>query len=136
MKSRSTIWKVSAFTIAALGVFAVVPRPKTMAASAIAPANGGDREAGEILTHRSNAKNAITREVIAGRLPLIHAAALFGMLNQVPPKTVRYDIEDSLVLPFRLPVHTDDERLCRQVTTWVHHRLADQSPKKAREVVD
>ncbi len=67
---------------------------------------------GTIVFRRLAAKRQITGEVLAGKVTLFQAAALFEYLNDTPD-----DCRD----PFRelIPGNSDGEKLCRQVIGWV-----------------
>lgn len=80
----------------------------------------------EVVFLRTTAKYQIARNVIAGQLSLVQAAALFGALNQVPPQTASWH--------FRFPGATDEERLCRQVLEYVHWEL-DKAPDRGDAIL-
>lgn len=79
----------------------------------------------EILTLRIDAKDRIAKQVIAGQLSLIQAAALFGALNRLSPQSVEPPRSDLHASRLGFPAHTDDERLCQQVVLWVDAELAE-----------
>jgi hypothetical protein len=87
-----------------------------------------ERYASEVIPLRITAKFQIARAVIAGRLSLRQAAALFGTLNQVSPELVD--------LPWRVcfPADTDEQRLCRQVFQYARSELAE-APKRREAVM-
>jgi hypothetical protein len=89
----------------------------------------------ETVALRGWAKDQIAREVAAGRRGLLDAAALYGELNQLPP-VVNHSKEDVDNWPWRDPVRTDEERLCRQVMTWVQQLLSRESPDRVGQVSD
>jgi hypothetical protein len=78
--------------------------------------SAAERQAFEVVLLRTTAKYRIARDVIAGRLSLFEAAALFGALNRVPPQW------QSASYRFRFPEDTD-ELLCRQVLGYVSCEL-------------
>jgi hypothetical protein len=80
------------------------------------------------------AKRQAAREVIAGRLSLVQAAALFGALNSLPPEGPKLSAIDPHVRPPRVPPRTDEERLCWHVIGYVKAEL-DGEPDRARAVV-
>ena len=83
----------------------------------------------ETTTWRILAKQRIAREVTAGTRPLAEAAALFRELNRVPPALVA-----PLVDP-NSPGHTEEERLCRQVISYVASPGRECSPTAAAAAV-
>ncbi len=83
----------------------------------------------EILPLRIGAKHQIVGDVIAGRLTLVQAAALFGALNQLPPESMQPSLSDLCPSRLRFPAHTDEERLCQQVVQWVSFELADEQDR-------
>jgi hypothetical protein len=82
----------------------------------------------EILALRIGAKYQIVGDVIAGRLSLVQAAALFGALNQLPPES-QPSLLDRYASRPRFPAHTDEELLCQQVVQWVSSELADEQDR-------
>ena len=78
----------------------------------------------EILALRIGAKNHIADEVIAGRLSLVQAAALFGALNPIPPQC------EMASWSFCFPAATEEELLCRQVLHWVGWALAEEQDRR------
>lgn len=73
---------------------------------------------------RTTAKDQIGRDVIAGRLSLVQAAALFGALNRIPPQP------QSTSWRFRFPADTEEERLCRQILQCLSNELAEESDRR------
>jgi hypothetical protein len=75
------------------------------------------QQLGAAFEQRIAEKNALTSEVIEGRLPLLQAAAQFRDLNARPPalawETFRHVY----------PGDTDDERHCRQVIQFVREAV-------------
>jgi hypothetical protein len=88
----------------------------------------------EILALRIGAKHQIVGDVIADRLKLVQAAALFGALNQLPPESVKPTLSDLCPSRLRFPAHTDEERLCQQVVYWVSFELADEQDRREATV--
>jgi hypothetical protein len=81
-------------------------------AKLIVPAN-------EIVPLRTLAKQAIAREVAAGRRRLLEAATLFGALNRLPPALLKYPPPGTINPDVPLPTTTEAECLCWQVVSWV-----------------
>jgi hypothetical protein len=71
----------------------------------------------EIVQRRLEVKRKIIRELLAGRITLFRAAALFGDVNESPE-----DCRDA----YRLVTEgqSDGEKLCRQVIAWAKEALA------------
>jgi hypothetical protein len=71
------------------------------------------------MSRRSKRKWRVTREVLAGRLTLLEAAALFRALDHAPP-AFPWDC-------FRAtwPGNSDDERHCHELIFWVYLSLSD-----------
>jgi len=72
----------------------------------------------ESMTLRFLAKQHIARDVVAGRMSLIEAATIFRVLNQ-PVDLDALNREGGQFWVLTEPVHTEDERHCRQVVQWV-----------------
>jgi hypothetical protein len=72
----------------------------------------------ESMTLRFLAKQHIARDVVAGRMSLIEAATLFRVLN-LPADLDALNREGAHCWVLTEPVHTEDERHCRQVVQWV-----------------
>jgi hypothetical protein len=121
--------------VAALGVFCL-GRPPAVTES-ILPAGT------EILTEgvsetavlRPLAKRLLAREIADGRRSLVEAAALFGALNRLPPETPELALLDDNHWALSDPVHSEDERLCRQVIQWVEALRITDSPEYADAAV-
>jgi hypothetical protein len=75
---------------------------------------------------RFQKKQHIIDELVAGRLTLFEAAALFNHLNHEHPV--------SLAAPW-FPGDSEEERVCRQVIHGVRARLLSSSPENAHEWV-
>jgi hypothetical protein len=86
---------------------------------------------------RTQAKKLLAREVAEGRRSLVEAAALFGALNRLPPVTPELSCLDNSGFHWVLsaPVHTEEERLCRQVVQWVDGFRLSDSPEYAAAAV-
>jgi hypothetical protein len=84
----------------------------------------------EILVLRLAAKGQIARDVIAGRLPLVQSAALFGALNRLPPESAKPSLLSLRPSPVRFPAHTDEEWLCLQVVECVGCELAEELDRR------
>ena len=83
----------------------------------------------EISERRCAAKIQVVAQIAAGELDLFEAAAHFRYLNHQPPEYPQ--------LAYRqLAGRTDEEKLCRQVISWVesHHR-DKASPKEVKRLV-
>jgi hypothetical protein len=85
----------------------------------------GDRidEALRLIVRREEAKKGVVRDLLAGRLTLRQAAALFRDLDRGPPA---FNWEE-----FRraYPCDTDEERHCREVIDCVRGVLPANSPE-------
>jgi hypothetical protein len=79
----------------------------------------------ELIAVRIVAKNRLAREVIAHRLSVVQAAALFRALNRLPP--------EALPPPRSVPACTEEERLCRQVVQYVRAHVKE--PDRAADAV-
>jgi hypothetical protein len=131
---RASPRKFLALTLAGFVAFALLGR--TPGPEAPPPPAGEADPLPEGLALRLRAKQQLAREVVAGRRPLVEAAALFGALNRLPPAAAEPARADAYVSALRVPVRTDEERLCRQVVEWVHRLLLrEASPERADEVV-
>jgi hypothetical protein len=86
------------------------------------------------MTLRVLAKQHIARDVVAGRMSLIEAATLFRILNQ-PADSDALAIDDAQFWDLREPVHTCDERICRQVVQWVGALALTDSPERVATAV-
>ncbi len=91
------------------------------------------------LAVRLAAKDAIARDVAAGRTSLFDAAARFAWLNTLPPQCPRMGDTDAgyVAAEFGLeagPGFTDNERAALQVIAWATERTAWMSPERAGEV--
>src|SRR5262249_53545748 len=75
----------------------------------------------ETVVLRNWAREQIAREAAAGRRSLVEAAALFRKLNRLPPEWHELLRLENAYVGWALsaPVHTEEERLCRQVVQWV-----------------
>jgi hypothetical protein len=89
----------------------------------------------EAMALRIRAKHLIAREVAAGRRGLVEAAALFGALNRLPPKSVELPNLDAIDASLRLPKRTDAERLCWLVIAHVKAVLNEEPPDRVAAVV-
>jgi hypothetical protein len=88
----------------------------------------------EVVALRSTAREQIAREVIAGRLSLVQAAALFGALNRIPPQSPNLSVVDMHASRLRIRARTDNERLCRQVVECVGSELATEPDREQAAV--
>jgi hypothetical protein len=84
-----------------------------------------DEQVPEAVILRILAKQHLTREVAAGRQPLLESAALFRELNRLPPALHPADHPS-------LAGHSEEELLCRQVIAYVAARDGDW-PESAAE---
>jgi hypothetical protein len=85
----------------------------------------------DIVPLRLRAKDALSREVAAGRRSLVEAAALFRELNRLPPEPTK----PSRVDPFlTIPADTEEGWLCRQVVEHVRVAL-HREPERAAAAV-
>jgi hypothetical protein len=83
----------------------------------------------ENLALRIAAKNHIVDEVIAGRLSLVRAAALFDALNRLSPHIMKVPLSDPCALRPRFPANTDEEQLCWQVLSGCVSKLAEDQDR-------
>jgi hypothetical protein len=98
------------------------------------PSEAEGKAVPEILVLRIGAKKDIVDEVIAGRLSLVQAAALFGALNQLPPESVKPSLSDLDPSRLRFLAHSDEDRLCQQVVRWVSWELAGEPDRREATV--
>jgi hypothetical protein len=91
--------------------------------------SGAERQALEVVLLRTTAKSRIARDVIAGRLSLLQAAALFGALNEVSPQS------QSESYRCRFSQDTDEELLCRQVLGYVGCDLDEEPDRREAAMV-
>jgi hypothetical protein len=77
----------------------------------------------------------LAREVAAGQRSLVEAAALFRELNRLSPDVSALTTPDFDPSPLSDPVHTKEERLCRQVVQWVDTLRLVASPEYADAAV-
>jgi hypothetical protein len=88
----------------------------------------------ETSTLRLLAKRHIACDVLDGRLSLFEAASLFRVLNTfMEPAALARDVGHFWALSE--PVHTEEERTCRQVVQWVDARRASESPQRVAAAV-
>jgi hypothetical protein len=80
------------------------------------------------IVQRLEAKEEVVRRLLAGRLTLLEAAALFGHLNEEP---AAWPFQDNL----RWPGASREEKLCRQVLDWAIP-LAREEGGRAVEAAD
>jgi hypothetical protein len=80
------------------------------------------------IIQRNEAKVEVVRRLLAGRLTLLEAAALFGHLNEQPAD---WPYQNDL----RWPGASREEKLCRQVVLWAIS-LAPQEGGRAGEAAD
>jgi hypothetical protein len=116
-------------TVAAVVTFRGGPGPDTPA-DAIATDAALIAPWPEVVRLRALAKDRLAREVAAGRLPLLEAAALFRELDRVPPSVepARLDGADASVL---IPGRSDAERWCQRVLAHVQAALGDRPAERA-----
>jgi hypothetical protein len=88
----------------------------------------------QLIALRIVAKSRITRDVIAGRLSLVAAAALFGALNRLPPQATPLAPADWSGSLLGAPARTEEERLCWQVVEYVRWTLVEE-PDRAEDTV-
>jgi hypothetical protein len=86
---------------------------------------GMDRKS-EVIRRRIAAKERITDQLLAGRLTLLQAGALFRRLNEGPGGRQAVGL-------LAWPGESDGEKVCRQVIGWLHSRLQQSSPSQADE---
>lgn len=103
-----------AFVAAAGLFFALRPRPPEPDDP---PDADPTEQLSEVVHLRIQAKARIAREVIAGRRPLLEAAALFRELDRLPPVAEVQFGWIPVRLPF--PTRTEEEKYCRSVAVWV-----------------
>jgi hypothetical protein len=80
----------------------------------------------EIVNRRIRAKVMIVREVVAGQLSLLEAAAWFRDVNAADP--------DYACIQCLFPGKTEPERLCRQVLSWARGELNDRPTSQAETI--
>jgi hypothetical protein len=81
-------------------------------------------DAGELCAlfrSRSESKRQVARDLLAGRICLLEAAARFRQLNAPPPEADTSLFRGASVFPGR----TEEERLCRQVIQWAATEFED-----------
>jgi hypothetical protein len=88
----------------------------------------------ECMTLRVLAKLHIARDVVAGGMSLIEAATLFRILNE-PADADALDREGAQFWVLREQVHTEDERICRQVVQWVSSLALTDTPEQVATAV-
>jgi hypothetical protein len=81
----------------------------------------------EVIKERIVAKEQVVRDLLAGRLTLLEAAAWFRRLNIEPP-------EYPGTPPDCFPGRTENERYCRQLIQWVNVETREWAPSHAEEV--
>jgi hypothetical protein len=134
MKFRTPAAAACAVGLAYLALY-LAPRPEPPGAAAPAELLSPDPAAAQAIA-RSAAKEAIAREVIAGRMTLPEAADRFGRLNAMPPPA-----------PVRVPNllaadagladsggYTGAELPALQVVAWVAIVAREDCPDRAEEV--
>jgi hypothetical protein len=77
------------------------------------------------ITQRARRKQRVAEEVLAGRLTLLEAAALFRALDHGPPEFHWGRFRASW------PGKNDDERHCQEAIHWVYLALRDTNPGNA-----
>jgi hypothetical protein len=125
--------KLLALTLAGFLAFALLGRPP--GPEAPPPPAGEAEPLPEIVASRLIAKGQIAEDVAAGRRSLVEAAALFGALNRLPPLAPDPALREWYPPPLRVPIRTDEERLCQQVADWVTRRFWEKGPAREAEVV-
>jgi len=78
----------------------------------------------EAIVQRNESREAVMRELLAGRLTLLQAARRFKDLNETPI-TCQDDYRSTY------PGRSDGEKVCRQVLAWLERDLPDLSPSQA-----
>jgi hypothetical protein len=81
----------------------------------------------EITLRRIEAKQAVTNDLMAGRLTFLMAARKFKELNEQP-----ITCQDNY--RSRFPGRTDDEKVCRQAMTWAEGGLKKLTPSLAEKL--
>jgi hypothetical protein len=81
----------------------------------------------EVVRRRLDAKNEVVGQLLDRRLTLAEAAAWFKSLNESPA-------DCPAAWHGEFPGASEGERLCRQVISWVHAELAQQSASQAEAV--
>ncbi len=82
----------------------------------------------EILMERIRAKGRVANDLVARRLTLLEAAAQFRHLNHEPPQAPAAGLDC-------FPGRTENERLCRQVLSWVPGVMEGCAPTQIEELV-
>jgi hypothetical protein len=130
------LWLLAVFALGAASVtFILDPCPPEDKSLQHLPSEAEGEAVPEVLALRIGAKNHIVDEVIAGRLSLVQAAALFVALNQLPPPSVKPPLSNLCPLHLRFPAHTDEERLRQQVLQWVRWELAEEQDRMEATLV-
>jgi hypothetical protein len=89
----------------------------------------------DIVPLRWQAKDVVAQEVIAGRRPLLAAAALFGELDRLPPEPADPWGQAGAADAPHIPGRTPAERLCRSVIAHVRAALRHEPPAVADAAV-
>jgi hypothetical protein len=112
-------WTNTLPALVLIGAFAVLICPRSRAPGEVVLPAEPDvlvESFPETVTLRLVAKRLIAREAAAGWRSLVEAAALFDVLNRLPPETTRLVRPDNPTHPLpHLPGRTDAEVLCLQV---------------------
>src|SRR5438270_13029427 len=132
---RPTPRNLLSATLAGFVVYALGRGPAPEPGGCAKPADAGAADWFPTSVLRCAAKDLIARDVAAGRMALLAAAALFRELNALPP---RLDCDAAMRylgygLTSRLPGRTPDELLCRQVLLRVEDILEVERPGHVEE---
>ena len=128
-------WPYCVLALILFGALAVVFGPQATERVPRAETETFAETLSETAALRTCAKQRIAREAADGRRSLVEAAALFGALNRFPPETPALSLLDTHHWALSAPVHTEDERLCRQVVQWVSGFWLSEGPEYAAAAV-
>jgi hypothetical protein len=84
---------------------------------------------------RLREKEGVARDLVAGRLTLLDAAARFRALDRVPPAH-RPGRAAELALGLDLPHAGETDWRCLEVISWAHAVSGKQPPGRERAVID
>src|SRR5262249_8804642 len=124
--SRGVSGLLAAAALAGVLILAAGRRPQRagLAQEGAGPATDHEqeRERSGALLARGDQRDQTIRELLAGRLTLLEAAARFRALDRAPPA---FDWE---VFRSAYPGDSDEERHCRKVIGWVEVELNQTDP--------
>ena len=112
----------------AVSTYVETPSPEDSGAVAAREAPLPDRAAHEL---RVAAKDAVARDLLAGRTTLPEAAALFGWLNDLPPDAAPIPPQLPQVLELEPRAYDARELLLIQVVVWAEGCTRVEFPSRA-----